>query len=281
MIALLVLTATGASLLSTPAAEWMERAPQAAERIEQRLEAVNQALRKFVRATERVEEFARGEQETPVTVQGPGLRGFILNRTWQFAGGAATLIFLLYFLLASGDLFLRRMVRVLPRLRDKKIAVAIARRIQADITRYLFTVTLINTVVGVIEAVSMSLLAMPNPVLWGVLAGILNFIPYLGPAVTLSILAAVALLVFEDLGQAMLRPLTFLVLTTLEGQLLTPYILGRRLMLNPVVIFVSLILWSWLWGIAGALLAVPLTMVIKIVCDAVPSLAPVGTFLAR
>jgi predicted PurR-regulated permease PerM len=270
--------------LAAPAAAWIERAPQAATRIQERLETVRQQLHRFTRATETVEEFATGNangQDRPVKIRGPGLKGYILSLTWQIVGSAAVMLFLLYFLLASGDLFLRKLVRTLRSFHDKRIAVTVALTIQHDISRYLFTVTLINAGLAVVVTAVMYFLELPNPALWGVMAGVLNYIPYLGPAVTLTVLTAVSLLTFDDFATAMMRPLIFLTITTFEGQLLTPYILGRRLTLNPVVVFISLIFWGWMWGIVGALLAVPLTMIIKIICDAVPPLARAGDFLSR
>jgi predicted PurR-regulated permease PerM len=125
----------------------------------------------------------------------------------------------------------------------------------------------------------MFLLGMPNPVLWGVMAGSLNFIPYLGAITSATILTLVALLTFEEVGRAVVVPLVFVVLTSLEGLIVTPTVVGRRLSLNPVAIFIWLIFWGWLWGIAGTLLAVPLLAVLKIVCDHVKPLAAVGEFL--
>jgi predicted PurR-regulated permease PerM len=285
LITLIALLAGGVNLLAGPAQEWMERAPDLTTQLGQRLESVTRVLRQFSRATEKVEALAQSaspaNEQAPVKVQGPGLRHFILSSTWEVAAGAAMLVFLLYFLLASGNSFLRRLVKVLPRFQEKRIAVTVVRRIRTDVTRYLLTVTAINIGLGVVTAAAMALLGMPNPALWGVMATVLNFVPYLGSTVTLAVIAAVALLTFDSLAEAITRPLTFLGIATLEGQLITPYILGQRLMLHPVIIFVCLIFWAWLWGIPGALLAVPLTMTIKIVCDAVPPLRPIGLLMGR
>jgi predicted PurR-regulated permease PerM len=191
--------------------------------------------------------------------------------------GAVTI--LLYFLLASGDLFLLKLVRVLPRFEDKKIAVTIVHEVRHDVSHYLLTITLINIGLGVATGIAMFWLGMPNPLLWGVMAASFNFIPYLGAMASAIILTLVALLTFDELGRILLVPGVFLVLTSLEGGFVTPAIVGRRLTLNPVAIFVWLTFWGWLWGVPGMLLAVPMLAILKIVCDHVQPLNSVGEFL--
>src|SRR5690606_35540733 len=127
-----------------------------------------------------------------------------------------------------------------------------------------------NAGLGVATGLAMAALGVPNPALWGVLAAINNFVPYLGSLATAIVLAIVAAVTFESLGAIVAPPLVFLALTTIEGQFLTPMLLGRRLTLNPVVIFLALLVWGWLWGIPGVLMAVPLLAALKILCDHVP-----------
>jgi predicted PurR-regulated permease PerM len=122
---------------------------------------------------------------------------------------------------------------------------------------------------------------MPYPALWGVLAGLLNFVPYLGPVVTAGVILIVSLLTFEELGRALVAPILYFAINFTEGSFVTPTVLGRRLTLNPVVVFVGLVFWGWLWGIPGALLAVPLLAVVKIFCDHIEPLSPLGEFLGR
>ncbi len=283
MVTLIALAGTALVVLAEPATQWFSRAPEAAVELRQRLHGVMEAFRRLSEATQLLERIASGPPTTSPTVeiQGQGLRGFLLGRTWEFFAGLLMVLFLLYFLLATGHLFLRRLVGVIPRFGDKRRAVVVVRHMEYEVSRYLFTVGVINTALGIVVGFVMYAMEMPNPLLWGAMAGLLNFIPYLGPMVTLAVLTAVSILSFDTLTAALLRPGTFLMLTTLEGQLLTPLILGARLMLNPVVIFISLIFWGWLWGVVGALIAVPLTMIIKILLDALPSLRPVGALLSR
>ncbi len=185
---------------------------------------------------------------------------------------------LLYFLLASGDMFLLKLV-ILPTLENKKRAVEIYRQIEADVSTYLSVVTLINFAFGCIIGSSMYLLGMPNPLLWGVMAAVLAYIPYLGSLIGISTVTVVAILTFDDIFRIIMVPSIYFALDTVEANLVTPMIVGRRLALNPVVIFIWLIFCGWIWGITGALLAVPLLAIIKIISDKVEQLAPIGEFL--
>jgi predicted PurR-regulated permease PerM len=191
------------------------------------------------------------------------------------------MIALLYFLLAAGDTLLRQAVTIAPRLSDKRRVVEIARETEDDISYYLLTISLINGALGVAVGSAMYLLDMPNPILWGVMAGIFNFVPFLGAVTGIGIVALVALLTFDHFWSILLPPLSYLVLTSFEAQFITPALLARRLTLNPVAVFLALIVWTWLWGVAGALLAVPLLATLKICCDHIEPLNPIGTMLGR
>jgi len=189
---------------------------------------------------------------------------------------------LLYLLLASGDLFLQKLVHVMPTLGDKKRAVEISHEIQQNISNYLLSVTLINLGLGVIVSSGLYFMGVPNAAMWGIFVAFLNFIPYFGPVAGIALLAALGLLTFEtSLWRALLPPAWYLLLHLLETNLITPVLLGRRFTLNPVVIFVSLIFWTWLWGIPGALLSLPILVSIKVVSDHVPKLSPVSEILSR
>lgn len=269
--------------LSGPAAGWIEGAPRNIEKIREKLRPVQETVEEVKRTTEQVERMAEAEGggSPAVAVKGPSLTEAFLSGAGRFASTIGITIVLLYFMLASGDLFLRKLVKVLPTFRDKKRAVEIAHQVEADVSRYLVTVTLANLGLGAATGLAMFALGMPNPALWGALAALNNFIPYLGSMATTIVLALVAGVSFDTLGEMAAPPLVFLALTALEGQLVTPMLLGRRLTLNPVVIFLAMLAWGWLWGIPGLLMAVPLLAAFKILCDHAPSLAAVGEFLGR
>jgi predicted PurR-regulated permease PerM len=195
------------------------------------------------------------------------------------AGICETLV-LLYLLLASADMFLLKLVHVMPTLGDKKRAVEISHEIQQNISNYLFSVSLINIVLGAVVSGGLYWLGVPNALMWGMLAALLNFVPYFGPVAGVILLGIVGLLTFDTPWKGILPPAWYLLLHLLEANLITPVLLGRRFTLNPVVIFISLILWTWLWGVPGALLSVPILVSIKVVCDRVPALANVSELLA-
>jgi predicted PurR-regulated permease PerM len=274
--------------LSGPAGGWIERAPEGLRRVERRIRDLQRPVSEVREVAEQVQEQVEEmagqtgrRQPAQVQVEGQTLTGMVFTQTQAFLAGAVVTIILLYFLLASGDLFLRKLVRVLPRLSDKKAAIEIARDMEDQFSKYLVTMTLINVGLGLAVGGAMRLAGMPNPVLWGVAAAVTNFVPYLGPVVTLAMIALVSLLTFEDMGRALVAPGLYLGLNAIEGYLVTPMLLGRRLLLNPVVIFLGIIFWGWLWGIPGALLAVPILVSFKIFCDHIQPLSPIGEFLGR
>jgi predicted PurR-regulated permease PerM len=282
---LLLVLAGGVGLgvysLVTPATEWIAKAPESLTRVQRKLRTLRAPMQQMSRTADEVERTIAGEPAiTPVAaVKAPSwIKEALFGGTTAFVSEAIVVMVLLYFLLASGDLFLRKLIKVLPTFKDKKRAVEIAREMERNISTYLFTVTLINAGVGVAVGIGVWLMGMPNPVLWGVLACVLTYIPYLGAIVGIGILGLAALLTFDDLGHALAVPAVYMAVSFLEGNFVTPLVLGRRLTLNPVVIFVGLLFWFFLWGIPGALLAVPILAVFKIVCDHVDTLAPIGEF---
>jgi predicted PurR-regulated permease PerM len=282
LLAILAVVGYGAYWLSGPAAGWMEQIPQSFERLETKFRTMKESVTEISQATQQVEALAKGGQEQGppvVEIKRPPLIGTILNQTLEAGAAIGVTIILLYFLLASGNLFLQKLVRVLPRFQDKRIAVTIVRQIEKDISLYLLTVTMINAGLGVAVGTAMYGLGMPNPVLWGVMAGCFNFIPYLGAIASAIVLTLVASVTFDQLGHILLVPVVFVALNELEGMIITPAVVGKRLSLNPVAIFIWLLLWGWLWGIPGTLIAVPLLAVIKIICDNIAPLAPMGEFL--
>ena len=216
-----------------------------------------------------------------VTASGLSLTGHLVALLEKIVGGTLVALILLYFILSNPSLFTLKLVRVIPRLRDKVRAVEILRTVRAEVSTYFLTITLINIGLGVCTAVVTYALGMPSPLLWGVMATLFNFVPYLGPMCGLVVLTLAALRTFDAPGQIIAVPAAFFALVLLEGQVLNPFIVGRRLQCNPVVVFGSLALWGWVWGVAGLIVAVPILVVLKTFAHHIPSFAPLAEFLSR
>jgi predicted PurR-regulated permease PerM len=183
------------------------------------------------------------------------------------------------FLLASGDFYHRRIVEAAPRLRDKKQALTIIRDVERQISRYLGAIFLINALLGMAVGVAMWLLGLPLALVWGLLAFLLNFIPVVGSILNVGLVAAMSLVTFDSLGQALLPPAALMMLSLVESSIVTPLLIGRRLELNIVSQLIMIAFWTWLWGVPGAILAVPFLVVVKAVTDNVASLRVISTFL--
>jgi predicted PurR-regulated permease PerM len=267
-----------------PAREWGAKLPASMREAENRLRKLRTPVEQVSKTAEQVEQVAKvdnGAKTQEVVVKGPTLTKRLFGTTQTLIASAFEVVILLYFLLAAGDLFLQKLIKVLPQFRDKKKAVAIARETEASISTYLVTVTLVNLALGLAVGIVMFLLKMPNPLLWGALAALAEFIPYLGASAVVTLLTLAGLVTFEEVGHALLIPAAYLGVNVLQSQLLAPLILGRKLTLNPVAIFVGLVFWWWIWGVPGAFIAVPLIATFKIFCDHIEALAPIGEFLGR
>lgn len=273
----------GAYSLAGPAREWMAKAPQSIAKVQVRLRELRRPVEQVTRTAEQVEAATdvtkRGSQE--VVVREPRLSERLSGTTQSLFTGAMEAVILLYFLLAAGDMFLQKLIKVLPQFGDKKKAVAIARETEASISTYLVTIAIVNIGLGVTVTLVMLLLKMPNAVLWGSLAALAEFIPYVGATVMLGTLAMAGLVAFPDIGHALLVPGAYLTITLIQANFISPMVLGRQLTLNPVAILVGLVFWWWLWGVGGAFIAVPLLATFKIFCDHIESLAPIGEFLGK
>lgn len=272
--------------LGRPALAWMNEAPQHITELRQRIQNVFPRIVRFNEAAAAVnnlgatEEEKKEAQKVAPTVEVKDNRGnSILNWTGTLLVSLGETLVLIYLILASGDLFLQKLVRVMPTLRDKKRAIEISCEIQQNISNYLFSISLINIGLGIVVSGGLYFMGVPNAAMWGMLVAVLNFVPYFGPVVGIVLLASVGLLTFDTVWLIFLPPGWYLLLHLLEANFITPILLGRRFTLNAVVVFVSLIFWTWLWGAPGALLSVPILVSIKVVCDRFPTLSPVSGLL--
>jgi predicted PurR-regulated permease PerM len=289
---LLAALTVGFFQIGRPAANWMNEAPQHVADLKARVQRLFPNAIRVSRAFAEVTDMGASagsdakkasQKSQPATVEIRDQRGTasILNWTGTVLAGLGEVLVLIYLILASGDLFMHKLVRVMPTLRDKKQAIEMSHEIQQNISNYLFTVTVINVCLGIVVAFGLYLLGVPKPLMWAVLVALLNYVPYFGPVMGVCLLGAVGVLTFDTLWQGLLPALWYLALHLFESNLVTPILLGRRFTLNPVAIFISLMFWLWLWGVPGALLSVPILVLVKAVCDRIPKAAYVSELIGR
>jgi predicted PurR-regulated permease PerM len=275
--------AAGTFLLSGPVSHWIDSAPAISQRVQQKLAAFRTPVDAVVKASEQVATFTEGvssSQVQKVVLQQPGILSKTAGSLFGGLSMAAVTFVLLLFLLASGTMFYEKMIRILPTFSDKKRALTIAYDVEREVSHYLLTITMINMGFGLFIAVAMSIIGMPNPVLWGVAAALLNFVPYIGAVAGIVMVGLVSLISFDAISYAVIPPLIYTLAAVLEGQFITPILIGRRLELNPVAIFIFVALWGWAWGIVGAIIAVPLLVAVKVFCDHFDGLTSFGEFLS-
>lgn len=266
----------GVGSLTLPAKEWIDKAPGMLRQVEVKLRDIRESVKEVSRITEKAEQITGqdGAGKVRVAVVQPSLFSRTLTATPAFLVSVISTLILVYLLLAYGGTLTHQFVRMLPTVAEKRATIKVARSFQRDIARYLFLMTYLCVGLGVVAGLALYWLGMPNPVLWAVMIAVLNYVSYLGAALCLIILTPVAILSIEPLGQALLVPAVFLVLNIIEGELLTAIVVGKYFTLNPIIVFLSILFWGWLWGVVGALIAVPILVSFRIFCVYIPALHP-------
>jgi predicted PurR-regulated permease PerM len=281
---MLVLLLVGAAIVdgvSAPAKEWFARAPQTFRKIEQRIRPLRSVLAQVDAVKERADQLAQGPHApaaAPVPQQSSG-GSYALEMT-QSLFEAITVIPLTLFFLAGGPPLLARMAAVLSGSEKSAACLRVTEAIRAELGRYFGTIALINLGLGLATAAVMAGLGMPNALLWGTVAAVLNFIPFIGPITTLGILAIAALVTFPNIGQALSVPGAFLGLHLIESQLVQPLFVGHRLDVSALIILLTLWFGFWFWGIPGVMLAVPLLVALKVAAEHLEGWRPVLEFLS-
>ena len=287
---------TGYSL-SGSAAQLVDSLPVAAQKLRQAmtsrpspsnpstLDTVQQAAAQLEQAAQAASVQAGRRGVTRVVVERPpfNVRDYLWSGTVGLAGalGQLTLVaFLTFFALCSGDTFRRKLVKITGHsLQKKKITVHVLDDITGNIERYLLVQIFTSALVGVATGLAFWAIGLENAAVWGIVAGVTNLIPYVGSILVLGASALVAFLQFNSLGTAALVGGTSLLIHTLVGNLLAPWLTSRTSRMNPVAVFVGVIFWGWLWGVWGLLLGIPIMMIVKSVCDRVEDLQPIGELL--
>ena len=299
MLLLAIFGAVGSTVysLSDQAVQLVEALPVAAQKFRQTVKArsgtSDSTLETMQKAASQIEQAARESGGVPVTARGAVRvvveppRFNVKDYLWSGTVGLLTLIgqvtvviFLTYFLMLSGDTFRRKLVKLAgPSLSKKKITLQALNEITDQIQRYLQVQLLTSMLVGVLTGLALWAIGLDNAAVWGIAAGVLNLVPYVGSLVTASTSALVGFLQFGSLNMALAVGGASLLIHTLVGNLLTPWLTSRASRLSPVAVFVGLLVWGWLWGVWGLLLGIPILMIVKSVCDRVDDLKPVGEFL--
>jgi predicted PurR-regulated permease PerM len=282
LVAFIILIGVGISALATPVTTWLEKAPTGLQQLQNKFMPVKKSVTQVVAATGEIEKLATPDSptKTAVEVKRHPITDMLYMRTPESIASLLLMVILLYFFLAYDGVFIAKLVKLMPTLADKKRAVSIAHEIESHISRYLFTVTVINACLGLAVGTAVGLLGLRNPLMWGVVVAVLNFVPYLGPLTGIVCMTIGAALSFDSLSYALIFPAVYLLLATLEGSLVTPWVMGRSLTLNPVLILLSLTFWGWMWGIAGVILAVPILATFKIFCAHIKPMEPLAEFLS-
>ncbi len=267
--------------ISGPARTWAAKLPEGIPRLQERLSFMREPIDTLQRFLHQVEDFGEtGPSPNAVaSAQGPTLLSKLFTGTRNFASGFFTTVLFLFFLLVSGDTFLLRLVEIMPRFRSKRQVVDIAQQIESDISAYLITITIMNAAVGISTALAMWLTGVGDPILWGTVAFLFNYVPILGTALGVLTFLLAGLLTHDMLWQALLPAGIYFGFHLIEGETITPMVLARRFTLNPVLVIISLVFWFWMWGIPGVILSMPMLAITKIVCDRLQPLAAFGHFL--
>jgi predicted PurR-regulated permease PerM len=276
-----VMAAVGLTI-SVPASGWIEKAPESLPLLKDKISILRQPLDYLQYGLNQLESITgsrSGAEATGRTVtveQSSGLASYLATGTTTTLSRFFTTMVILFFLLVSGDRLLRGFVEVLPRFKDKRTAVEIASETVDNISGYLLTITMMNTLVGVATGIAMQLCGLGDPILWGVMAFLLNYVPVLGPMTGVVIFFVAGAVSFDWPWYALIPAGIYLVIHIAEGETITPMLLAKRFTLNPVLVILSLFFWHMIWGIPGALLAVPLLAIFKIVADRIDPLKPIG-----
>ncbi|MEW6705218.1 MAG: AI-2E family transporter [Pseudomonadota bacterium] len=262
------------STLAGPAAEWWDRAPQNLEQIARTVDKVRAAIpglepppRRSARSTAAPADPVKER----LASEGFTITRAVIGQFWHFALAGGVTVILLYFLLASEYQLLSRTVQAIPRRRTRAVVLAGMRQAQREVGQYLATAGLINAVLGLCTGIVLAHLGLPNPLLWGTLVAALNFVPYIGPLLMSGLLLLGGIMTFGLSWTMLAPPGVFLLLHAIESNLVTPLVVGRRLHLNPMAVFLSVVVWGWIWGIAGAFIAVPMLLALRAACRRVRS----------
>ncbi|MDX1496126.1 MAG: AI-2E family transporter [Salinisphaeraceae bacterium] len=279
---------SGLYFLSSSAMDWVQKLPEAQAAIERQLTDVKGEVAKMDAAARNLESLAgqvssdSNNEQAPVVVKTqPSWRAEVWLGMRNFVMFGILSVILLFFLLVAGDALLERVIERFPKKDDQTRMRVMAQKAQEKMSRYLVTITLVNASVGLVTGVALWLLDFPDPALWGATAAALRFVPYLGVSLTVGLLAVVGATSYSDIVFIAGIPVGYLLLTTFVGQVVDPLVHGYRFSLNPIIVFLWIFFWGWLWGAPGVLLAVPLLTLFQVICEHSERLAPIAHIIGN
>ena len=271
-------------VLIEPAQQWFISAPRTLQAVERKIRPLERVIQRVEGLTQRAGQLAGPQPNSPApapqAAAAPASASGMMAATGSTLASILTVVILTLFLLSGGPPMLARMTASLGSNLQASHVLKVIDAIRIELGRYYGTIALINLGLALGTALVMELLGVPNPFLWGAIAGILNFIPYVGSATTLLLLAIVALVSFNDLGRVFAVVGSYLLLATIEGQVIQPLLVGRRLDLNPILVFLAVWFGGWFWGVAGIVIAVPVLAALKVAAAHSDDSAPIVEFLS-
>ncbi len=285
---MLGVAAAGVAALSSSALEWLQRVPEASDILMRELANMENEVSSMDEAGKSIDALTReiavdngdnGGQKVIIAEPGWRTELWIGMRNFAVFGGLS--IILLFFLLSAGDQLVTRCADTLKHEKDRVRALRVARDAQVQMSRYLATIAMVNTTLGLLVTLALWLLDFPDPALWGTMAAVLRFVPYLGVSITVAMLAVVGMVSYDTVWMMLAAPLGYLLFTSFVGQIIDPLVHGYRLSLDPIVVFVWIFFWGWIWGAPGVLLAVPLLTLLQVVCRHSNRLAPLAHILGE
>ncbi|MCK8463184.1 AI-2E family transporter [Aliiroseovarius sp. S1339] len=287
--AFLICTVAGAGLtfaawnFSHPISQLAEDLPDMINDLRRMPNAAAETLDKLGEAAKAAEEAVDSVNDEAAmevkVVKGTNFISSLVTSAPLVLGQIALTIVLMFFLISSGSSFVRKLVESLPRFSDKRAAVGMVQQVEQKLGLYLGGITLINLCLGIAIGIAMALWGLPNPVMFAVIAFSLNFIPYVGAIFGALLASVVGFSVYNDAWTAILIFSTYMMLTSIEGQFITPYVISNRLKLNPTVVFVAVAFFAWIWSVVGMVIAVPVLITIKVILDQNPATRKIGVFL--
>lgn len=247
-----------------------------------KIEALSGVMEPVIQASEQIDDMANNTgAPSEVVLREGGIMSAVAQTTPRVLGQTGFTLALMMFLISSGDLFYEKLVQIMPTIKDKRRAVTLVKSIEESVSTYFSTITLINAALGICVGLALWALGMPDPILFGIAAFFLNYIPFVGAIIGVSIAFLIAVLTFNSLGAALLPALAYFALNAIEGQFITPMLVGRRLRLNAVVVFLSVAIGAWMWSFMGMFLAIPVLIVLKALSEDIDALWGIGEFLGE